>query len=317
MFRIKEDISGGLKRITLQDQRSGDLASIVPGFGANVNELVLSKNGVPHAIIDGNRSVDAFYGKNVFKGAKLIPFPNRLKGGTYIFGGKQYRLDLNYPEENNACHGFIYDKQFTIEKSTAKADHASVTLVYHYDGFLPGYPFDCMIELEYTLAAGTGFRCHTCIKNLDRTPMPVGDGWHPFFTFYKKIDDALLCLPARKKVETDERLIPTGELSACERFNVPDRIGAADLDTCFALVPDGGTIRASDLYDGQRDINIRIWQETGKDRYNYLQVYIPPERDSIAIEPMTCSVNAFNTLEGLIVLESDGTFDAAYGVQLT
>ena len=51
-------------------------------------------------------------------------------------------------------------------------------------------------------------------------------------------------------------------------------------------------------------------------KYNYLQVFIPPLRNSIAIEPMTCNTDAFNNKEGLIILEPDQQFKASYGVSI-
>jgi aldose 1-epimerase len=45
---------------------------------------------------------------------------------------------------------------------------------------------------------------------------------------------------------------------------------------------------------------IRIQQSSA---FKYLQVYIPPNRNCIAIEPMTCPANAFNSEKDLIILE--------------
>ncbi|MEA3489371.1 MAG: hypothetical protein U9R44_03390 [Candidatus Omnitrophota bacterium] len=316
MFKIREDSSGGLKRLKIQNTATGEFVSIVPGFGANINELVLHKNGTLHPVIAGNRDISGFRGKGVFKGAKLIPFPNRLEDGTYTFEGERYQLELNYPEELNACHGFIYDKEFIIEGSAEKTDHASVKLVYHYNGFLPGYPFNCKIELDYTLGGSRGFRCRTCIENLGERSMPVGDGWHPFFGFQRKVDELLLRFPAEQKIIVDERSIPSGESLPYDLFDSLNRIGDIELDTCFRLKPGKDGIRISELYDRQKDVKLQLWQETGENKYNYLQIYIPPDRGSIAMEPMTCNINAFNNREGLIILRPEQKFEAGYGVKL-
>ena len=50
--------------------------------------------------------------------------------------------------------------------------------------------------------------------------------------------------------------------------------------------------------------------------FNYLQLYIPPDRSSIAIEPMTCSVDAFNNGDGLIILEVAEVIKASCGFEL-
>ena len=65
------------------------------------------------------------------------------------------------------------------------------------------------------------------------------------------------------------------------------------------------------------DFGFTIWQETGKYKYNFLQVYTPPHRKSIAIEPMTCAPDAFNNKDGLIVLGPFESFYAVCGIKHT
>jgi len=45
-----------------------------------------------------------------------------------------------------------------------------------------------------------------------------------------------------------------------------------------------------------------------------MQVYIPPERNSIAIEPVTCSTNAFNTKGSIIKLEPEQFWEGRSGI---
>lgn len=42
---------------------------------------------------------------------------------------------------------------------------------------------------------------------------------------------------------------------------------------------------------------------------NFLQLYIPPDRTSIAIEPMTCTPDVFNYKKGLLELASGERYD--------
>ncbi|MCB0643138.1 MAG: hypothetical protein KDC44_15925, partial [Phaeodactylibacter sp.] len=51
-------------------------------------------------------------------------------------------------------------------------------------------------------------------------------------------------------------------------------------------------------------------------KYNFLQVFTPDHRQSIAIEPMTCNVDAFNNREGLIVLKPGEAHAASFGLRL-
>ena len=60
-----------------------------------------------------------------------------------------------------------------------------------------------------------------------------------------------------------------------------------------------------------------MWQETGTNKYNFLQVYIPPSREMIALEPMTSNIDAFNNKDHLIILEPGKKWSASFGFYLT
>ena len=316
MFQVIHDRAGTTKQIILRDDSSGESVSILPGFGANINELVLHKDGALHSVIDGNETAGDFTKKNLFKSATLFPFPNRIRDGAYTFEGKHYQLPLNYPEEHNACHGFVYDKCFTVENTVVGNDRAEAILVYRYDGSLAGYPFPCLLRMVFTLRAGAGFSCGAAVENTGTGPMPMGHGWHPLLTLHKQVNELSLMLPAADRIEVDEHLVPTGTTAPYTAFATPTPIGETVFDTCFRLNGSGDSIQATELSDPKKNIRIRLWQETGLDAYNYLQLFIPPDRQSIAVEPMTCSINAFNNHEGLIVLPPGALQSACYGVAL-
>ena len=58
-------------------------------------------------------------------------------------------------------------------------------------------------------------------------------------------------------------------------------------------------------------------QDAQKDQFLYTVVYIPPARDRIAIEPMTGNTDAFNSDDGLIILESEDSLVLNCGVYLS
>lgn len=61
---------------------------------------------------------------------------------------------------------------------------------------------------------------------------------------------------------------------------------------------------------------LEFWMKGGKNKFNYLQLFTPAHRKSIAIEPMTCNINAFNNKEGLIILEPEEVLDLSFGIKL-
>jgi aldose 1-epimerase len=62
------------------------------------------------------------------------------------------------------------------------------------------------------------------------------------------------------------------------------------------------------------DQELRYWQEVGESGFPYVQLFTPPHRTCLAIEPMTCNIDAFNNGEGLIRVESGERRAAVFGV---
>jgi aldose 1-epimerase len=315
MFEIVEEIKNGLNCVIIKNIDTNECVSIVPGYGASVNEITLRKGEKLFPVLDGNISKDSFKGKDIFKGAKLFPFVNRIRGGCYSFNGTTYQLDVNYPEEGNAVHGFVYKEQFTLGGKIIEETSASAILKYGYHETFTGYPFKFSMELCYTLDKSNGFSCKTKITNTGEQSLPFGDGWHPFISFNKNVGELYLKIPEADLIKLDENLIPTGCFEPYFNFNNSSLIGNTQFDNCFYLKPVENK-HCIELYDSQQDVRISLWQDAGEQKYNYLQIYIPPARKSIAIEPMTGNINSFNNGEGLLILEPGKNFTANYGLKI-
>jgi galactose mutarotase-like enzyme len=81
------------------------------------------------------------------------------------------------------------------------------------------------------------------------------------------------------------------------------------------------TFPLADAGDGYRGHGVTLWMDEG---FRYVQVYtadtvLDParRRGGIAIEPMTCAPDAFNSGEGLAVIEPGGSFSARWGLTAT
>ena len=293
MYKISVIQQQNFKQVKLYNEITGEYLLIAPDFGANISKLVLMANNELHSIVDGNESNDEFAGGNIFKGAKLFPFPNRIKDGKYFFKGKSYQLPINYTEENNSCHGFVFDKKFLIGEIKSGKDGALAIFYYKYEGKIEGYPFPFNLELTYYLS-DKGMTCRSRVKNMSGESIPMGDGWHPFFSTGRKINKLQIRFPASYLFEADERLIPSGKKLPYSNFNEYRELKSSIFDSCFKLQPSPSGIQTTEIFDAKQNMTIQLWQEAGPNKYNYLQIYTPPNRNSIAIEPMTCIANAFN-----------------------
>ncbi|UCH65403.1 MAG: aldose 1-epimerase, partial [Ignavibacterium sp.] len=177
MFEVKEEKNNGLLCTIIKNNATGEYVSIVPEFGANVNDLVLKKGEELISILDGNQNKYQFTGKNIFKGAKLFPFVNRIKNGSYYFDDKRYQLDINYPEEGNAAHGIVYNIQFVSANRIIDRSCAKALFKLEYDGSISGFPFAFDLELIYMLDIIQGFSCETIVTNTSLNNFPFSDGW--------------------------------------------------------------------------------------------------------------------------------------------
>jgi aldose 1-epimerase len=315
MFEIKKENKFGIEQVKIFNKSTGEYVAIIPECGGLVNEIVFHKSGKNYQIINGYNSLEDLSEYDMFKSSKLIPFPNRIKDGKYEFLGESYQLPINFPAENNAIHGFIFDKKFKVTHNEVNENEASITLEYIYNGENEGFPFKFITEMIFTLTAEDGLNCQTVVQNLGDTAMPFGDGWHPYFKFDKQVDDIHLKIPTDIKTLVDEKMIPTGEILPFNNFTELTKINQIKLDTGFRIAGEDGIV-GTELFDPESNITIKIFQEIGEKKYNFLQVYIPPSRDSIAVEPMTCNINAFNNKDGLIVLEPGEVFEGNYGVKI-
>ena len=102
------------------------------------------------------------------RGQVLIPWPNRLEGGSYEFDDKHYQLPLNEPERRNAIHGLVRWATWSVAEREA---HRVVMRHVLYPQ--PGYPFLLRTSIEYELS-DRGLRVKTTTTNLGSEKCPFG-----------------------------------------------------------------------------------------------------------------------------------------------
>ncbi|UTF58718.1 aldose 1-epimerase [Gilvimarinus sp. DA14] len=288
--------------------------SLEPGYGGMINELIVpTLHGARNVIAGIERSECA--SNPGYRGAVLFPFPNRLRDGRYHFGGRELMFAVNEADLNNALHGFLHRTPAKVAKQTTAGDISSATLVYAVDGSEPGYPFKAEVRMVYQLSAEGALRVEMMVENLDSQPIPVGLGWHPYYTLGESIDNCSLQLPEVERVLVDARLLPTGERVVDSRFHAAVNLAGVELDNCFVLGPEA--TQASAVFASESGgFGLQLWQQTGPRGLNFMQVYTSPDRKSLAVEPMSCGIDAFNTGEGLVVIKPGQVYSGVFGVRV-
>jgi len=254
---------------------------------------------------------------NFARGAALIPWPNRLQDGRYTFDGHDYQMPLTEPERQNAIHGLT--RWMNWQARLVDPSTVVMSLRLHPQ---EGYPFTLDLEIMYRLADG-GLEVRTTGRNAGGRPLPYATGHHPYVTVGTDlVNDAVLRIPARRWLEVDDRLIPTGRAPAVDGkpldFRQPHPIGELHLDTAFAgLQPDpDGRIRIELRHPRGRPALV-LWMDAG---YPYVMAFtgdsMAPERRrrSLGLEPMSAAPNAFRSGLGLRTLRPGESFTSAWGI---
>ena len=78
------------------------------------------------------------------RGQVLAPWPNRLTGGRYTFGGQRCQAPLNEPDRGNAIHGLVRWLDWTEITHTAKEVVLGCVLRPQ-----PGYEWQLNVQVGY------------------------------------------------------------------------------------------------------------------------------------------------------------------------
>ncbi len=298
--------------ITLKDTNSGTDAEIYT-LGGLLNAFRIPVKNKTINIVEGYSSV-ADVEKNItggFKSAKLSPFVCRMYKGKYQFDQKDYQVN-KHNLNGHAIHGLVFDGIYSIINSASTATYASVTLAYQYEGKDVGYPFPYKITLDWKLETRNRLTISTTILHHNSHPIPMADGWHPYFTLGETIDDCRLKLNSVHQLEYDADLLPTGKKIHDSRFINGCSLKDITLDNSFEL-DNNGVQPACTLSNQQFSLSIKP-----DESYPILQIYTPDHRKSIAIENLSGAPDNFNNGMGLIVLPPNETkiFTTSYTVEV-
>lgn len=286
----------------------GEQRVVVVGFGGGLRWYTVAGRDLLDGYAPDEMSTSG-------RGQVLIPWPNRVQGGSYEFGGRTHQLALDEPSAGNAIHGLVRWAGWTVVER-----EATRVVLQHTLHPQPGYPFALRVSIEYALLP-TGLHVQTTATNVGAQPCPFGAGAHPYVTVgTPSVDSVLLHVPADSVLQADEHGIPFGSglVDGTDHdFRQPRLIGETKLDTAFTGLERGtdGIARVELRHPDHGD-GLALWVDV---RYPYLMLYTGDDRPdvrrrSLAVEPMTCPPNAFRSGDDLIVLEPGEAFRGTWGI---
>ena len=203
----------------------------------------------------------------------LVPFSNRIAQARLQWQGTSHPLVRNNGDEPHAIHGVGWQRTWQVLDQTESS--AFLSYEHRADSAWP-FAFDASQVLQLN---GQCLSLTLSITNQARTPAPVGLGWHPYFV---KRAGSVVSFQATGRWEMGEDKLPThrnpvaGLNASCAQLAI---------DHCF------------DGWDGVLDLrDERLAVRVGSN-LRRLVVFTNPQRDSIALEPVSHVNNAVNLMQ--------------------
>jgi galactose mutarotase-like enzyme len=292
-------------------------ATVLPGGGMAVLQIkaflpgkgeisLLNSPPLPEAAQLLDKGDDAF-GNQVFKigGAILLPFANRIRGAlsgdgktiTATVAGKTVTLPANWSgtepgAEKHAIHGLMLNSKFQNVAQQNGAGESAVSASLQAGNFGGHWLSDTDVKVTTTLT-NSAFEMTVTATNAGHAPLPMGIGWHPYFVLPSgDRKQARLHLPGemRAVMNNYDDSFTTGKRVPVKNtpydFTPPGgrELGTQYLDDNFSDLirnADGSTV--SEIVDPAANYGLRL--TTLSPQINSIQVYAPPQKNFVAIEP--------------------------------
>ncbi len=200
----------------------------------------------------------------------LAPFSNRIGHARFDWLGTPYELAQNFFPEQHAIHGVAWQRPWQV--LDAGSSQAKLGYQHTPDASWP-FAFDCEQQLTLT---DSGLTMALFITNRHTAEAPVGGGWHPYFV---KRPGSYIRFAAQARWDMSADKLPTisrpvpGLDTACTDL---------DIDHCF------------DRWTGSVDVHDELFQIRIASKLDHLVVYTQPDKDFMAIEPVSHVNNAIN-----------------------
>jgi aldose 1-epimerase len=245
--------------------------------------------------------------RHPYHGVLLAPWPNRIRGGKYALGGKNYQLAVN-EDFGNALHGLLFDRQAILESQSPD----SITLVSEIVSS-PSYPWSLTVRISFSIRSD-GLRVETTATNNSAHHAPVALGTHPFFVFD---EGSTLEVRAKKVAIHGGDMLPVSEAPST---HIGFGRGAQKSIENVALDVQFSSCEAISAVLRTKDWNMEIWQ----DNADWLMVYTTQAFNwadgrtrAVALEPQTSAADSFNSGEGLTMLAPGESCSYRWGAKKT
>jgi aldose 1-epimerase len=216
----------------------------------------------------------------------LVPYANRIAGGTFEFGGKTYRLPLNFGDHPHSLHGHGWQAPWRVE--ILSRDRLSLAFDHAPDAWAWAYS----AEQVFTMTED-GLALTLSLRSRDDKPMPYSLGFHPYFP---RRPGSLLKAAVKGMWLADDTMLPTEHVDAAKLID----LNAGQIVSKAPFV--------DNTFDGwqgpavitQPELGLEITLEASANA-GFLHTFIPEGADFFCAEPTTGMPNAVNRPESAAV----------------
>lgn len=246
-----------MKQVTISNNY---LTLIVLDYGAIIQKLLVKgKDGQYTNVVVGHNHPSRYRLDENCLGACIGRYAGRISGGGFTLDREKFPL---HHENGVHLHGGkegFHQKYWTIEE-VHYDENPEVKLSYKSNHLEEGYPGNLIVNVTYRLVKNTLQIIYEAIT--DRSTV-VNLTNHSYFKLDDRpnIDDYELQLNCPYYLETDDNLLPTGNIVPVRGkkfdFLLPTTLGKTRLDTPF--IKDQGSERIAELSSPQSGINMTIF----------------------------------------------------------
>ncbi len=227
----------------------------------------------------------------------LVPVANRIENGVFTFGGRQYRVPLNFADHPHALHGHGWQTAWRVE--TVSRDRVSLA----YDHPRDAWPWAYAAEQVFAMS-DDGIAVTLSLRSRDDKPMPYSLGLHPYFP---RCPGSRVTAAVKGMWRGDSTMIPTGLVAATDLID----LGQGQLIAEAPFVDNSFTGWQGPARIEQSELGLEITLKASAN-CGFLHIFIPEGTDYFCAEPTTAMPNAVNRPEpaeetGLGVLEPGET----------
>ena len=225
----------------------------------------------------------------------LVPYSNRVAKAQLQWAGTSHPLVRNFGDEAHAIHGVGWQRPWQVLEATD--DFAMLSLEHSADR---DWPFAFDASQTFRIKNNT-LEMTMSITNQSSGDAPVGLGWHPYFM---KPAGTQLAFAAKGLWQMGGDKLPTSLQPSTGLHQVCD---ALNIDNCF------------DGWGGSATLRNAQWTAQLTSNLQRLVVFTTPDKDFIAIEPVSHVNNAMNSQGnpkelGVVVLGAGQSYQVSMSI---